>query len=172
MHMLAVQYGRIIRDKRLEIGLKQEELAERARVSRAVVSELECGKRKAVQSDTVERLFRALGVQPQVLQRADRDGPRKLARLQQELKLRDQRERHLRLAFDLAQDEHAAAESVAKARDRVELWRQKKSCSQFYIDRWSELLALSPRQLAKEMHRLGDWESALFQNSPWSWAWT
>lgn len=170
--MLAEQYGKIIREKRSLAGLKQEELAARANVSRAVVSELERGKRKAVQSDTVERLFAVLGVQPQVLHQADRDSPRKLARLQQELKLREQRERHLRLAFELSEDEQAATQKVAKARKRVELWRQKKSCSQFYIDRWSQLLALPPRKLAKEMHHLGDWEAALFQNSPWSQAWT
>lgn len=170
--MLAEQYGKIIREKRSLAGLKQEELAARAKVSRAVVSELERGKRKAVQTDTVERLFAVLGVQPQVLQQPDRDSPRKLARLQQELKLGEQRERHLRLAFALSEDEQAAAQKVAKARERVELWRQKKSCSQFYIDRWSQLLALPPRQLAREMHHLGDWEAALFQNSPWPQAWT
>lgn len=170
--MLVEQYGKIIRDKRIQAGLKQEQLAERANVSRAVVSGVECGKRKAVQADIVERLFAVLGVQPQVLQQPDRDSPRKLARLHQEVKLREQRERHLRLAFGLAEDEQAAAEGIAKARERVELWRRKKSCSPFYIDRWSQLLALPPRQLAREMFRLGDWEAALFQNSPWSWAWT
>lgn len=167
--MLSEQFGKIIRERRIQAGLKQEELAARAKVSRSVVSDLERGKRKAVQSDTVERLFAVLGVQPQVLEQPDRDSPRKLARLQQELKLREQRERHLRLAFELAQDEQAAAGKVAKARERVELWRRKKSCSQFYIDRWSGLLALPPRQLAREMLRLGDWEAALFQNSPWAW---
>lgn len=170
--MLAEQYGKIIRERRSQAGLKQEELAARANVSRAVVSELERGKRKVVQSDTVERLFAVLGVQPHVLQQPDRDSARQLARLQQALKLGEQRERHLRLAFELSQDERAAARKIAKARERVELWRRKKSCSRFYIDRWSRLLALPPRQLAGEMHRLGDWEAALFQNSPWSWAWT
>lgn len=105
---------------------------------------------------------------PQVLRQPDRDGLRKLARLQQELKLGEQRERHLRLAVELAADERAAKQKIAKARERVELWRRKKSCSQFYIDRWSRLLALPPRKLAREMLRLGDWEAALFQNSPWS----
>lgn len=170
--MLAEQYGKIIRERRKQLDLKQVELAARAKVSRAILSQLEHGKHPSVQADTVERLFGVLGVQPQVLEKPDKDSPRKLARLEQAVKLAQQRERHLRLAFALADDEQAAAGRIAKARDRVELWRQKKSCSQFYIDRWSQLLALSPRQLAKEMLHLGDWEAALFQNSPWSSAWT
>ena len=169
--MIAAQVGRLIRDQRLRSGLKQEELAKKAAVSRAVVSGLERGKRPAVQSDTVERLFAALDIKPGVLAHSSDDNPRKLARLEHEIELRRHRERHLRLALDLLSDEQAAAAKVAKAQERVGLWRAKKSCSAFYVDRWSELLALPPRQLAKEMVSLGQWEDALFQNSPWSWAW-
>ena len=35
----------------------------------------------------------------------------------------------------------------------------------------SQPLALPPRKLAQAMVSLGEWEDALFQNSPWSWAW-
>jgi transcriptional regulator with XRE-family HTH domain len=170
--MIAVQCGRLIKDGRLRKGLRQEELAKKARVSRGVLSRLELGKPTAVQSDMIDRLLDALEVKPQVIDQSGRDGPRKLARLEQELRLRQQRERHLRLALELDQDEPAAAAKVAKARERVELWRSNKSCSQFYIERWSQLLALPPRNLAKEMSSLGEWEDALFQNSPWSSAWT
>lgn len=169
--MLAEQFGKLIQDCRVRSGLKQEELARKAGVSRAVVSGLECGKRGAVQSDTVDRLFAALGIEPQVLERAT-DGPRRLARLQQDLRLRQNRERHLRLAYELQGDAQAAQAKIARARKRVALWRASQSCSQFYIDRWSGLLALPPQQLAKEMFSLGEWEDALFQNSPWLWAWT
>jgi len=170
--MLAIQCGKLIKDERVHKGLKQEELAKKAHVSRGVLSRLEQGKPTAVQSDMIDRLLDALEVKAQVLDQSGRDGPRKLARLEQELRLRQQRERHLRLALDLDLDEPAAAAKVAKARERVELWRSNKSCSQFYIERWSQLLALPPRKLAKEMSSLGEWEDALFQNSPWSWAWT
>jgi transcriptional regulator with XRE-family HTH domain len=169
--MIAEQCGKLIRDCRVRNGLKQQELAKQAAVSRAVVSGLELGKRKVVQSDTLDRLFAALDMKPNVLEQSASDGPRKLARLQQELELRRHRERHLRLAYELQNDEQAAAAKVAKARQRVELWRAKRSCSPFYIERWSQLLALPPRQLAKEMFSLGEWENALFQNSPWSGAW-
>jgi len=170
--MLAIQCGKLIKDERVRKGLKQEQLAKKAHVSRGVLSRLEQGKPTAVQSDMIDRLLGALEVNAQVLDQSGRDGPRKLARLEQELRLRQQRERHLRLALELDLDEPAAAAKVAKARERVELWRSNKSCSQFYIERWSQLLALPPRKLAKEMSSLGEWEDALFQNSPWSWAWT
>jgi transcriptional regulator with XRE-family HTH domain len=169
--MLAEQCGKLIKDERLRKGLKQEELASKANVSRGVLSKLEQGKPKAVQSDMIDRLLAALEVKPQLGQ-SGRDGPRKMARLEQELRRREQRERHLRLAIDLGDDEAAAAAKVAKAWQRVELWRSNRSCSPFYIDRWSRLLALPPRKIAKEMSSLGEWEDAMFQNSPWSWAWT
>ena len=169
--MLAEQCGRLIREAREKRGLKQDELASKANVSRTSVSLLERGKSKAVQSDTLDKLFAVLELQPQIVQ-PGRDGSRKLARLEQELKLRQQRERHLRLAIELADDEAAAAPKVAKAKERVELWRKNRSCSPFYIERWSQLLAQPPRKMAKEMSSLGEWQDAMFQNSPWSWAWT
>lgn len=169
--MLAEQYGKLIKEARVRKGLKQEDLANNARVSRAVLSKLEQGKPKAVQSDTLDRLLAALELSPQIGQ-SSQDLPRKLARLEQELRRRDRRERHLRLAINLCDDESGAAEKVAKARQRVELWRSNQACSAFYIDRWSQLLALPPREMAKQMSSLGEWEDAMFQNSPWSWAWT
>ena len=169
--MLAIQYGKLIREQRLRKGWKQEQLAEKASVSRAVLSALECGKPKPVKSNTIDKLLAALEVQPQ-LEQHGRDTARKLARLEQEIKRREQREKHLRLAVELSADQPAAAPKVAKAKARVELWRSKKSCSLFYIQRWSEMLAKPPRSIAKEMSSLGDWEDALFQNSPWSAVWT
>jgi len=170
--MLAVQYGKLIKDERIRKGLKQEEVAAKARVSRAVLSRLEQGKPKAVQSDTIDRLLDALQVKPPLPGQPAGDSARRLARLEHELRCRQQRERHLRLAIELVHDASGAAAKVARARERVELWRHKKTCSPFYIERWSRLLELPPRELAKEMSSLREWEDAMFQNSPWSWAWT
>lgn len=169
--MLAEQCGRLIREAREEKGLKQDELARKAKVSRTIVSLLERGKSKAVQSDTLDRLMMALELQPQIAQ-PGRDGSRKLVRVEQELRLRQRRERHLRLAIELADDEAAAVAKIAKARARVELWRKTRSCSPFYIERWSRILAQPPRRMAKKIASLGEWQDAMFQNSPWSWAWT
>jgi hypothetical protein len=81
------------------------------------------------------------------------------ARSEQQRKLERQRSRHLRLAVDLAADEHFGARMIAKADERVELWRSRRC--------WSAILALPPRKVAKAMASLGEWENAMFQNSPW-----
>jgi transcriptional regulator with XRE-family HTH domain len=169
--MLAEQCGRLIREAREKKGLKQDELACKAKVSRTIVSLLERGKAKAVQSDTLDRLLTALELQPEIAQPGG-GGSRKLARLEQELRLHRRRERHLRLAIELADDAAAAVAKIAKARERVELWRKNRSCSPFYIERWSRILAQPPRRMAKKIASLGEWQDAMFQNSPWSWAWT
>ena len=168
--MLARQFGRLIKEARLRKGLKQEDLAKKAEVTRAALSRLEQGKPLPVHSDNVDRLLAALEVSREIGQPSP-DLPRRMVRMKQELRRRQQRERHLRIAMELRHDE-SAAQKVAKARQRVELWRTTHSCSPFYIDRWSELLALPPREMAIEMSSLGAWEDAMFQNSPWSWAWS
>lgn len=171
--MLSIEYGKVIKEHRQRKGVNQQELASKARVSRAVLSRLEQGKPGAVQSDTIDRIFDALEVKPQVLGQAAYNDVRKMARMEHEKKLAQQRERHLRLALDLAADDDGlAAQKVEKARERVELWRRNKSCSPFYIERWSQLLALPPRKIAREMSSFGEWEDAFFQNSPWSWIWS
>src|SRR5438876_8892849 len=141
--MLAEQCGKLIKEARVRKGLKQEDLAKKAQVSRAVLSRLEQGKPKPVQSDTLDRLLAALEVSPQIGQ-SSAEVPRKMARIEQELRRRKQRERHLRLAIDLGDDESSAAAKVAKARQRVELWRSNQSSSPFYIDRWSHCWRFRP----------------------------
>lgn len=169
--MIAVEYGKLIKAQRVRNGLTQQELAEKARVSRAILSGLEQGKRTAVQANTIDRLLQVLAIEPQIDASA-RGSMRRLARLEQQVRLGRQRERHLRLALALADDQRAARARVAKARERVELWRSGKTCSRFYIERWSRLLSQPPRKIARQMSSLGEWEDALFQNSPWSWAWS
>ncbi len=169
--MLAEQFGNLVRDQRALKGLKQKDLARSAHVSRSVVSRLEQGNASAVQTDILDRIFAVLEVSPTMVDRASPDDARKQARLEQEKKLEQRRSRHLRLAIDLADDEQAAEGMTAKARERVELWHRKGSCSPYYVERWSQLLDLPPRKMAKAMASLGEWEDALFQNSPWSWAW-
>ena len=169
--MLASQFGDLIRDQRLRRGLRQVDVARSARVSRTVLSRLEQGGAQPVQTDVLDRLFQVLELNPQVVARVGPDASRVQARLELRSELEQQRVRHLRLAIELVGDQVAASLMIAKARETVQLWRRKTTCSQYYIDRWSELLRLPPQKLAKAMASLGDWEGALFQNSPWSWAW-
>jgi transcriptional regulator with XRE-family HTH domain len=170
--MLSQQLGNLIRVRRADRGLSQSDLARSARVSRSVLSRLEQSKAMPVQTDVLDRLLAALGIKPRVSDDSAPDPVRLQARLEQQRKLEQQRSRHLRLAVDLAADEHFGACMIAKADERVELWRSRRSCSLFYIERWSAILALPPRKAAKDMASLGEWENAMFQNSPWSWAWS
>lgn len=169
--MLAVQIGGLIRKERLAKGLKQAELASAARVSRTVLSRLEQGKPRPAQTDVLDRILQALGITPRFAADSIIEDRRR-ARLEHQAKLEQQRNRHLRLAVELANNPRHARDLIARARSVAELWRRNRTCSPFYIKRWSTLLALPPGELARQMASLGDWEDALFQNTPWSWAWT
>lgn len=168
--MLAAQFGTLIKRERLAKGLKQVELAHAARVSRTVLSRLEQDKPRPVQTDVLDRIFQALDIRPQLAADSALD-ERRRARLEQRANLEHQRNRHLCLAIELATHHERAQDLMARARSVVELWRLNNTCSPFYIERWAELLALPSGELAEKMAALGEWEDALFQNTPWSWAW-
>lgn len=170
--MIAYQSGSLIKELRGRRGLTQAELASAAQVSRTVVSRLEQGKARAVQTDVLDRIFRAVGVDPALVIRPAPGDERRIARLEQRRRLDENRCRHLRLALRLSAGDAAALALVGCARGAVELWKRNRTCSPHYIERWSQLLALPPRHLAQEMAALGEWEDALLQNSPWSWAWS
>ncbi len=168
--MLAARFGELIKAHRVDRHLKQEELARLAGVSRTTLSRLEQGKAPHVQTDVIDRILDSLGIAP-LIGVAQPAQERVLARLEQQARLLARRERHMRLMLELASDPSAAAEKIARARDMVALWRQNRTCSAFYIDRWQALLALPVAGMAQAMLALGEWEDALLQNSPWSWAW-
>jgi transcriptional regulator with XRE-family HTH domain len=169
--MLAVQYGNLIRKARIAKGMTQSELALAARVSRTILSKIEQGKPSPVQTDVLDRTLQALNITASVgADSAIED--RRRARAEQQVQLDQQRSRHLRLAVELASNPLVARTLIAKAKVRVQLWKQNKTCSPYYIKRWSAILELPPRELARKIAALGKWEDALFQNSPWSSAWT
>lgn len=172
--MLSAHFGSLIRNQRVARGLTQAALAAAAGVSRTIVSRLEQSTPGPVQTDVLDRLFGVLGIDP-VSNRPAADtllAERQRARLEHQLQLDRQRIRHLRLALELAGDPRSAQRRINAARRVVGLWAQNRTCSPFYIKRWSELLALPARELAGKMACLGEWEDALFQNTPWSSAWT
>ncbi len=169
--MLSAEFGDMIKRERRAKGLTQAELAHAAKVSRTIVSKLEQSKPGPVQTDVLDRILHALEIKPHFATDPVLEDRRR-ARIEQRAKLERQRSRHLRLAVELASDHKGAADLAARARGVVELWRRNQTCSLFYIERWSALLALSPRELARKMTALGEWEDALYQNTPWSWAWT
>ncbi|MBI2311537.1 MAG: helix-turn-helix transcriptional regulator [Betaproteobacteria bacterium] len=169
--MLSAEFGNVIKRERLGRGLTQAELAAAAKVSRTTLSRLEGGKPLPVQTDVLDRIFQALGVKPQLAVGMELE-ERRRARLEQRARIDEQRTRHLRLAVRLASGSREARKLIQRARGVVDLWRERRTCSPFYIKRWSGLLALPPAELAQRMASLGEWEDALFQNTPWSWAWS
>jgi hypothetical protein len=97
---------------------------------------------------------------------------RERARSASALQRAERRYRHLELAVMIATDPRKAKTLIAQAQAAVDLWRTRATCSPSYIKRWEALLALPPKELARAMTALGDWENALFQNSPWGFAWS
>jgi transcriptional regulator with XRE-family HTH domain len=168
--MLARKIGGPIHRARLAAGLTQQQLASNARVSRSVLSRLEQGTADVVQSDVLDRLFQALGTELPVGESGQ--DARRRARAEQLHRLEANRSRHLRLAVALASDAPAAEPLIARARERVEVWRTRRSCSPRYIEAWAQALNHPPAGVAQAMTRFGEWEDAMFQNSPWSWAWS
>ena len=57
-------FGVLLRQQRTAAGLSQEELAERAGLSRRGISDLERGERRAAHPATVRRLAEALNLDP------------------------------------------------------------------------------------------------------------
>jgi transcriptional regulator with XRE-family HTH domain len=169
--MLSGHFGRSIRKERQARRLSQAGLASAARVSRSVLSGLERGGLRPVQTDVLDRIFAALGVSPYPAP-PDALEERRCAREEQRRRLDARRIRHLRLAAELAGGAPGTKARIAEARRRVELWQANRTCSQTYIERWSALLALSPRELGRRMVSLGEWEDALYQNTPWTFAWS
>jgi transcriptional regulator with XRE-family HTH domain len=60
-----VPFGALLRRARLAAGLSQEELAERANLSREAISTLERGTRRAPRQETIELLAEALQLAPE-----------------------------------------------------------------------------------------------------------
>lgn len=97
-----------------------------------------------------------------------RRAARRLARAQQDIVEKDRLIKHQQIAIDLLTQPVAKRNALIRsARAVVEQWRARGLCSADYVDRWTRLLALPPRELAKAI--TGDargWGTALRQNSP------
>ncbi|HRE14410.1 MAG TPA: helix-turn-helix transcriptional regulator [Usitatibacteraceae bacterium] len=169
--MLARRLGQQIRDRRSSLGIGQEALCAKADVSRGVLSKLESGRGAPVQTDVIDRLAAGLGMKLTVNLGESASG-RAEERLRQALRRAELRERHLRIALELCADPKRARADLRRALQQVDLWERKKSCSPSYIDGWRAALAGSPRQAALAMTSFGEWENAMYQNSPWSFRWS
>lgn len=116
----------------------------------------------------IEAIVMPPGALPPDDSRALELAERRLARARQQLMEHERLIRHHRIALDLATLPAAGRRRlIAQARSRVAQWREKGTSSRDYIDRWTEILALPPAQVARAIvSDLGGWGTALRQNSP------
>jgi transcriptional regulator with XRE-family HTH domain len=169
--MLSSQIGRHIKSRRRDLRLSQEALCAKAGVSRAVLSKLENERASAVQTDVIDRLLAALDAKVTV-NFGEPASSRVEERLRHRLRQEEQRQRHLRVALELCADPDSAGPKIRRALRQVDLWERRKSCSPRYIKGWRRALSHDPRGVALAMASFGDWENAMYQNTPWSFPWT
>lgn len=168
--MLSLQVGRLIKRRRAALGIAQQSLCAKARVSRAVLSKLENERGQPVQTDVIDRLAEGLGTRATVVL-GEGASSKAEERLRHQLRQEELRQRHLRLALDLCANPKSAGPKIRRALKQVELWERRKSCSARYIEHWKKALSGDARGVALAMTSFGEWENAMYQNSPWSFVW-
>lgn len=98
-----------------------------------------------------------------------KNSDRQIARANQALVEKNRLIRHHKIAYDLATVNTAKRNQLIKdARAVVSRWRIERLCSADYIQRWEEILQMSPKEMGAAM--VGDadgWGPSLRQNSPW-----
>lgn len=73
--MTDVNIGKLIHDRRIELGMTMKELADKVGVSEATISRWESGEIKNMRRDAVANLARALQINPKVLMNWNDDEP-------------------------------------------------------------------------------------------------
>lgn len=169
--MISSQFGRQIKDLRESKGLSQAALSDLVSISRAVLSKMERGA-GPVQTDVLDRLVSALDTKVVVAVGTRANGDARVeARLRQRLREAELRAFHLRVALQLGVEPRLARPLIARAAQQVALWNERKTCSADYVERWNAALSGTPRDVAAAMASFGEWENAMYQNSPWMFLW-
>jgi transcriptional regulator with XRE-family HTH domain len=164
--------GAQLRERRRQRALSQAALAERSGVSRVTIARLERGSARDARVGTVSRLCRALELELRAEPAGARPAPESLLARERETA----RRLSLRLAHAalgvrlLSAGRPQAAALVARARSVVDRWERDRLCSRHYIARWRARLAGPRERVARSLVEPGEWTDALFQNSPWSFA--
>ena len=121
--------------------------------------------------DKVQQALSGLGLRLAVRESAgDEAQPRASAQMEARAKqsLREEKlaRAHDRIAALLALGK-VPARDVERARSQVRKWQEQRICSQWYVDRWSAILAGPRREIAARMLVLEKEDArALFQNTP------
>ena len=153
----SVQLGEHARAARKSQRLSIRAAAEQLQCSPRFVHELERGKATA-RMDKVLQALSGLGLQLSVSARpADHDarvGARSIAQVEargrQELNEEKLARAHERIAAMLALDAVDPG-TLEQARGQVRKWADQQLCSQWYVDRWSGILAGTGAQVAQKI---------------------
>jgi transcriptional regulator with XRE-family HTH domain len=171
LHMSYMALRRQLREARRARGLSQEALAAAGRTSRVTIARLESGNTGDARLGTLERVCGVLGLDLSAAPRgAQAAAETRLAREQERVRRLERRVAHAALAARLLADQRAARPLIEQARAVVDRWEREHLCSRHYIERWRRRLSGSVDRVAGALVRNDDWQDALFQNTPWSFA--
>jgi transcriptional regulator with XRE-family HTH domain len=161
-----------LRTARQSQALTQGALAARSGTSRVTVARVEAGSAGDARVGTIASLCEALGLELAAVPVGARPALETLLARERERSRRlDLRRRHAVLAARLlvARRPQAAA-FVATARGVVDRWERERLCSSHYVSRWRAMLKGPVERVAQALLEPGDWQDALFQNTPWGFA--
>jgi transcriptional regulator with XRE-family HTH domain len=161
-----------LRAARRAKALSQAALAASSGISRITIARLEAGAEQDVRLGTAESLCEALGLELVALPAgAPARFEARLARAAVQVQRLERRLAHARLAASLlASRSDRARALVRRAQAVVDRWERERLCSDQYVSRWRALLSGPVGRVAAGLLDPGDWEDALFQNTPWSFA--
>jgi transcriptional regulator with XRE-family HTH domain len=160
--------GQAIRQARISKGESQQKLARRAGLSRGTLEKIERFDGSLdVGILNVAAAAREAGLHFGLFQENPRILERRLEQERAARRAANVREKHLRLAAELAIGDAEAVARLDDARRMVAVWRQNKSCSPKYIEGWSAILDAQPREVARKLMSIEPgWRNAMFQNTP------
>ena len=167
-NMSALQHiGQTLRTLRESKAMSQQALAGAAGISRTTLIQIEKGK--DAQASSIEAAARVLGVDFGLLHEPPDMALRREARAQLMAKQAASREKHLKIALQLALGGEKAQALQQGALQMVQMWKARQLCSPTYIERWQQILEASPAQVAQNMLDMDDeWGAALRQNTPFA----
>lgn len=160
--------GRAIQTARKESGRSQKDVAQKVGVSRSTLDHIEKFDGKLdVGLLKVMAAAREVGLHLAIYRESPQLMERRLERERAHARSAQARESHLRLATLLAFEDGEALDRLKKARRMVDLWRANNTCSQRYIDGWSEIVYAPPKEAARKIATIEKaWRDAMFQNTP------
>ena len=142
----------------------------RSGTSRVTVARLEWAGRD-VRLGTITSICGALGLEVAAVPAGGEPALETLlAREREKTRRLERRLAHAALAARLLAARSKARPLVRVARAAVDRWEREGLCSRHYVVRWRAMLAGPVERVARALLDAGDWQDALFQNTPFTFA--